>query len=296
MELVGVKFGENGEFILSNVSKLNPSNFYIYDLDFSKAKRIEFQRVYLEDLKFPNVRWGNINTNRISPEFYRNSPAEARDIYRQLKLALDKQENYIDARGFYALELQAHGRELERELRITGWWGVSLFVIFYIAILGALLGALSVLIVYLTPISVVPLFLIFFIALIFRDRKPIRSIIDWVGAANTLMVYYIYGITADFGLSWFRPLVWLVATVSTYIWLTSNRQAIKGWVKGIPAALASNLQKIYHNLNEFAKTFFSFLPNVSDKQDMSFINLLFLVFISYLVYQTIIALRRRVRR
>ncbi len=116
LELVGVRFGENGEFILSDIPNLNLSNFYIYDLDLSKAKRIEFQRVPLEDLKFTNVRWGNISTDRISPELYRKSPTEARDIYRQLKLALDKQENYIDARGFYALELQAHGKELEEDL------------------------------------------------------------------------------------------------------------------------------------------------------------------------------------
>ncbi|NPB04380.1 MAG: hypothetical protein GXO39_08225, partial [Thermotogae bacterium] len=107
IELVNVRFEKRGgsspQLILSNIPvPLTRSNFYIQNLDLSEADRIEIANVYLEEMRFTNVNWGDMNTERFSPELLRGNPRAARDIYRQIKLALDSQENYIDARKFYA--------------------------------------------------------------------------------------------------------------------------------------------------------------------------------------------------
>ena len=91
-------------FTLSEINRrLTTDNFIIHNIEFVENGVIHFESVYLEDLKFVSVDWGEVSVKRISTKLYKDNPRAARDIYKQLKLALDKQENYIDARKFYAL-------------------------------------------------------------------------------------------------------------------------------------------------------------------------------------------------
>ncbi len=303
--------------------RLTPDNFLIHNLDVSDPDgTIHFESVYLEDLKFVNVDWGDVSTRRISPGLYRDNPRAARDIYRQIKLALDKQENYIDARKFYALELQAHGRELEMELRDRSFppisWIFAGIIHFSNALLGdndfittlslqvasASLKTLSVLlylvpalglfflVAYYTSYAPIVLALLLLLLILPHHRVPVlRSL----GAFNSLIIYYLYGLTAGFGLSWVRPLLWLVGTVAVYTYLKHHLgeiyNSLQWYVNG------EILRTISNNLNEFALNLLQFLPNqYLSSPDHPFLTLVFFVLSSYLIYQTIVALRRRVRR
>ena len=301
--------------------RLTPDNFLIHNLDISGPDgTINFESVYLEDLKFVNVNWGEVSTRRICPDLYRKDPRAARDIYRQIKLALDKQENYIDARKFYALELQAHGRELEMELKDRSFppisWIFSGIIHFSNALLGdnsfittldlqitrASLKTLSVL------LYLVPAFILFFLVVYYTSYAPIVlallllllphhkvPVLRFLGAFNSLVIYYLYGLTAGFGLSWARPLLWLVGTVAVYTYLKHHLNEIYNSMQF--RANSEMLRTISNNLNEFAQNLLQFLPNQNlSHPDHPFLTLVFFLFSSYLIYQTIVALRRRVRR
>jgi len=43
----------------------------------------------------------------------KKNPKSARDIYRQIKLSLDKQADYINANWFYSLEMKAYEKYLQ---------------------------------------------------------------------------------------------------------------------------------------------------------------------------------------
>ena len=312
--------------------RLTPDNFLIHNLDISDPDgTIHFESVYLEDLKFVNVNWGEVSPKRISRELYEKDPRAARDIYRQIKLALDKQENYIDARKFYALELQAHGRELEMEIRdssfpIISWifgkiidvsgrllYSQDTLRTIYLQITATLLRLLGVSL-YLIPVLLIFLLLayhtslapIIFLLLLFFIAVPHYRFpfLRTISALNSLVIYYLYGLTANFGLSWLRPLMWLIGTVSAYTYVENRVDKwgeFVGWV--FPEKFAQVISKISENLNQFASNFLQFLPtqNLCDKErhsfeDHSFLTLVFFILSSYLIYQTIVALRRRVRR
>ncbi len=310
--------------------RLTPDNFLIHNLDVSDPNgTIHFESVYLEDLKFVNVDWGDVSTRRISPRLYSDNPRAARDIYRQIKLALDKQENYIDARKFYALEIQAHGRELETELRDRSFppisWIFAGIIHFSNALLGdndfittlslqvasASLKTLSVLlylvpalglfflVAYYTSYAPIVLALLLLLLILPHHRVPVlRSL----GAFNSLIIYYLYGLTAGFGLSWVRPLLWLVGTVAVYTYLDNHLYQIYCDIalripENVRDVVVNAVYNISKNLNEFALNLLQFLPNQNlSSPDHPFLTLVFFVLSSYLIYQTIVALRRRVRR
>jgi hypothetical protein len=85
--------------------------------DFSKAKHIKIESSDLTEAKFVNVDWGEISERRICSELFNEEPKKARDIYRQLKLALDNQKDHITANEFYSLEMKAY----ERYLKSKSW-------------------------------------------------------------------------------------------------------------------------------------------------------------------------------
>ncbi len=319
------------DLTISSINRrLTPDNFLIHNLDVSDPNgTINFESVYLEDLKFVNVDWGDVSTRRISPGLYRDNPRAARDIYRQIKLALDKQENYIDARKFYALEIQAHGRELETELRDRSFppisWIFAGIIHFSNALLGdsdfittlslqvasASLKTLSVLlylvpalglfflVAYYTSYAPIVLALLLLLLILPHHRVPVlRSL----GAFNSLIIYYLYGLTAGFGLSWVRPLLWLVGTVAVYTYLNNHLYQIYCDIalripENVRDVVVNAVYNISKNLNEFALNLLQFLPNqYLSNPDHPFLTLVFFVLSSYLIYQTIVALRRRVRR
>ena len=73
----------------------------IFGLDVSSAKNVTIEKTSFASSIFNNTEWGNIK--RIKGD---------RDTFRQLKVANEKQGNYLDANGFYAMEMRAHRREL----------------------------------------------------------------------------------------------------------------------------------------------------------------------------------------
>ncbi|BBB32396.1 hypothetical protein TTHT_0832 [Thermotomaculum hydrothermale] len=92
-----------------NNSLLNRMRFV--NCDFSEAK-IKIKNSSLTDCEFVNVDWGEIPEERICPNLFESNPKKAQDIYRQLKLAHDNQKDFIHGNDFYALEMRAYDKYL----------------------------------------------------------------------------------------------------------------------------------------------------------------------------------------
>jgi len=84
----------------------------IINCNFSNAE-IHIQDSSLTEVEFINIDWGKIRKDRISPFLFKKEPDKARDVYRQLKLALDNQKDHINANEFYALEMKAYKEVLK---------------------------------------------------------------------------------------------------------------------------------------------------------------------------------------
>ncbi|WP_457628079.1 pentapeptide repeat-containing protein [Persephonella sp.] len=93
------------------------NNMKFLNCDFSQAERITIKNSYIENVAFNNVDWGKISEDRINPDVLEEDPKSARDTYRQIKYALDKQADHINANWFYALEMKAY----ERYLKTLSW-------------------------------------------------------------------------------------------------------------------------------------------------------------------------------
>ena len=101
-------------------------NFKFINCDFSKAKSINIEDIDAEDIKLYTIKWGNITEKRICKELFNTYPEKAKDLYRQMKFILDQQKDYITANAFYALEMKAYEKVLNKE----GNWQDKL--VFYI--------------------------------------------------------------------------------------------------------------------------------------------------------------------
>jgi hypothetical protein len=286
-----------------------------------------------------NVDWGDISVRRISPELYEEDPQAARDIYRQLKLALDKQENYIDARKFYALELQAHGRELEMELaevaRRSSIYRIMRGIWFYVCnlVIPQSLQRMCIIpheyvilpiygfLMLLGLISIPPLFgiVVEILRAVLYEGFVLRSVVSSPVATaaaivlpiitidvlillhirkltgsfsrnplNDILVYRLYGITANFGLSWVRPLLWLFITFGIYYVLWAVDFGLQKHLRWLAPILApyESIAHIFPPLNGLT---------ASGRVSPAAAFLLYTL-IAYFLYQTILALRRRVRR
>ncbi len=86
--------------------------------DFSEAENIHIEDSSLTDCEFVNVNWGEITEKRICKGLFEKAPEKAQDIYRQLKLAHDKQKDFIHGNDFYALEMRAY----EKYLNTFSWF------------------------------------------------------------------------------------------------------------------------------------------------------------------------------
>ncbi len=91
-------------------SLLNKMKFV--NLDLSKAQNIYIEGSDVAEVKFVNTNWGEISERRICKELFEKNPGKAREVYRQLKLALDNQKDYINANRFYSLEMKAYEKVL----------------------------------------------------------------------------------------------------------------------------------------------------------------------------------------
>jgi len=89
------------------------NNMKFINCDFSEAEGIEIENSSLTRVEFINVDWGKITEKRIYSD--PKKPEKARDVYRQIKLALDNQKDYINANAFYALEMRAYEKVLKQK-------------------------------------------------------------------------------------------------------------------------------------------------------------------------------------
>ena len=86
--------------------------------DFSDQNtKLEVDSSFLGNANFLNVKWGKIAEWRICKDSFKQAPESAREVYRQLKLVHDKQKDHITANAFYALEMRAYEKQLKKE----GW-------------------------------------------------------------------------------------------------------------------------------------------------------------------------------
>jgi hypothetical protein len=95
--------------------------------DISKAK-VEIENSSFNSNFFNSVKWGTITENRYKA---------TRDIFRQLKAFSEQQKNFIDADGFYSLEMKEQKKELKRENKeLKGFEKISHYLtnlaVFYI--------------------------------------------------------------------------------------------------------------------------------------------------------------------
>ncbi len=238
--------------------KFPPSSdgIIITDSDLRTFKLLHFGG-NIEDVRFINVNWGEVSKERFCPDItdYRKK----RDIFRQIKLALDKQENYIDARKFYALEMWAYGEELKSLL---------------------------------------------------QENQEENSITwkDKLNLYTDITVYKFYEWTSNFGLSWIKPL-FLLITLSI---LFGSKELIRTIIYPYYKMLAEMnfqsflygqsliLELISRPLNWIAEQIISIIPGIASMQKeiegFEFITLLYYSFSAYLIYQFVMAIRRKVRR
>ncbi|BBB32509.1 hypothetical protein TTHT_0956 [Thermotomaculum hydrothermale] len=102
--------GDKELYFEINNSILNKMRFI--NCDFSNAKEINIIDSSISDAEFINTKWGEVSEKRICKDLFEKEPDRAQDIYRQLKLAHDKQKDFIHGGDFYALEMRAYERYL----------------------------------------------------------------------------------------------------------------------------------------------------------------------------------------
>ncbi len=222
----------------------------LYNSNLSRFNNICFDGD-VENVKFLNINWGKIDGKRFCKD---EENRKKRDIFRQIKLALDKQENYIDARKFYALEMWAYGEELKS----------------------------------------------------FLQENQEKNSITWkdkLTLYTDIAVYKFYEWTSNFGLSWIKPLSFLIFFSFLYMVLLK----FKFIFSVIPVLLWKSGFYSYtlliapiDLLNKFARTIIPIIPGIASMQKeiegFEFITLLYYSFSAYLIYQFVMAIRRKVRR
>ncbi len=248
------------KIIFPNVSK----NFTVIDSDFSGFDEVCFDG-NIEDVRFINVNWGDVSWKRYCPDV--SDIRKRRDIYRQIKLALDKQENYIDARKFYALEMKAYKEQLLIELKSE---------------IGRIAGLIRSTMKNLKKITD-----------IFPDL--FQGIRKTLYIFSELVVYLIHEKTSSFGMSWVKPLFWLILIAIFY----GFREQVRFYIYWcFPEGIANVIDTLSSGLNFLAKQILLILPSGISKHSEGFeaVTLLYYSFTAYLIYQFVMALRRKVRR
>jgi len=276
-------------------------NVIITDSNLSNFKNICFDG-NIEDVRFINVNWGEVSKERFCPDItdYRKK----RDIFRQIKLALDKQENYIDARKFYALEMWAYGRELCEELKSHLNLKSSLLVLLFI-----ILASIPFFLLH-APWGIIASSLVMG-ALALTSYKLINrfnfvkdAVRIWENFTE-MIIYWFYQATSNFGLNWKRPILWLIIITPIYFELVNRKEQIRNAFERFSdfvPLLGKLLWQVFDNLNYISAKFlqslslFNSSTMQSNSNGIAFITLLYYSFSAYLIYQFVMAIRRKVRR
>jgi hypothetical protein len=252
------------------------NNMKFINCDFSEAEQIKIENSSLTETEFMNVDWGEISEKRICPELFENSPAKARDVYRQLKLALDNQKDHINANEFYSLEMKAYERVLQEKPWKTHFQEKLVFSIHKsVSNFGQSWTKPLTLIIMLTigmmglktyPIFFVPLFLIYLI--FFLLTSTLNPAIE-------------------FGL---QEVIFLLASAGFFSYVLGNFDFSRN--------LSSKLliKSVINFLNDFAKTLNLMKSFKENGKGFEFPYTLYSIVVAFLTYQMIVAIRRQVRR
>ena len=100
----------------------NSKRFILKNIHFGKQGEngIQFLHVCLEgnveDVQFISVTWEDLDYKKYCGDWTGYSLDKRREIYRQHKVSLDRQENYLYARKFYEMEMKMYKE------RLSGGW------------------------------------------------------------------------------------------------------------------------------------------------------------------------------
>lgn len=112
-------FGEGPEIFI-NRSTLGRMS--LFNADLSTFQKISIHNSVLTELIAVNVKW--FKDKALNPaEFEVNNHTQRREVYRQIKYALESQGNKIDSLTFKALEMKANKKEVFQKVK----WRVKIF-------------------------------------------------------------------------------------------------------------------------------------------------------------------------
>lgn len=229
---------------------------------------IEIERSAFNNNFFNSVKWGSISKKRYSA---------SRDIFRQLKFHSEQQKNYIDADGFYSLEMKEQKKELlidnkkintpldklnhffsntlvfylhEKTSDFSqNWWLPILWLIF--------VGMIGVIYQNLTGLTAKPYVISYFIVAIVVVF--LSSVFKYIQKENLPKTLFYMLLVAP--------------TVLGYLKLSNDR--------------LDDIAKLVNPVNIF--------KNNSVSTSDEFISLIFKIIVLFLVYQIITAIKKKVR-
>ncbi len=217
---------------------------------------------------FNSVKWGTITENRYKA---------TRDIFRQLKFHSEQQKNFIDADGFYSLEMKERKKELKIEnKKLKGFDKISHFfshtIVFYIHEKTSdfsqswimpiywifVLGMLGVIWQHKDHIqlaNIVPVLLIIFVVYLF-----VPPIYKSIASDNKLPIWIIYGLIS-------------LPVIAIYYQVSND--------------YLDDIAKLINPSNVF--------KSKKEHHEHEFIFLLYKIAVMFLIYQAIIATKKKVR-
>ncbi|GAB6077046.1 hypothetical protein [Desulfurobacterium crinifex] len=267
------------------------------DCDFSHGE-MEIENSSLTDVEFINIDWGEISEKRISRELFEKSPEKARDVYRQLKLALDNQKDYISANEFYSLEMKAYEKVLRRRLlplqkklvflihKFASDFGQSwlkplvLLILLTVGEMGVQLDSsffCAEFLYFLKSYILIALFLSLLL-MIFEEWKNFSAFKEQFSVFLTWLLYVcLWGISVIFALSGF--IVFKESLPCFSFNPESWQLSLKVFLEGFAQTL---------NIFNFFKS--------SQVPSEKFLHTIYSIVVTFLTYQMIVAIRRQVRR
>jgi len=275
--LIFDKYVNESDDVLFDFITVN-DKLLIRDVSFDKEKFNHFNmskaEVEIENSAFNNNFFNSVKWGTISEKRYKAS----RDIFRQLKFYSENQKNFIDADGFYSLEMKEQKKELQKENKElqTRWekishfftntlvfylhekasnfsqnWWLPIFWLLIVGMLGIIYKNLDKIdFVKSVPIVLVYLLLCYVLPIAYRQIY-VKS------KMPKLMIYSLVAL----------PFMWIYFQVSTDYF--------------------NDIARLLNPSNIFK-------PIVLEKKH-EFVSLLYKITVLFLVYQVITAIKKKVR-
>ena len=255
----------------------------IKDVAFDKEKFNHFNisdaKVEIENSSFNNdffnsVKWGTISDKRYTA---------TRDIFRQLKFYSEQQKNYIDADGFYSLEMKERKKELKDEnKKIKGFDKISHFfshaMVFYIHEKTSDFSQSWILPIYW-------LFLLGMLGVIYQRIGDIDR--------NVVIPYLLFiGIVLFFISSIYKSMTNAEKLSKWLIYLCISTPIIVIY-SHVTVDFIDDIAKLINPSNIFKSTIQE--ESTGKKDIFEFGYLLYKITVLFLVYQVIIAMKKKVR-